>query len=68
MSCKYIIFSLFKFYATDYPVCIEKVWDVDIVTIAIISTAYIQLEVVTVAHVLRENAQGKWNWMASGKA
>jgi len=27
-----------------------------------------QLDLITVAHVLRENVLGKWNWMASGRA
>jgi hypothetical protein len=38
ISCKYIIFPLFKFYATDYPVSIEKLWDVHMVIITITST------------------------------
>jgi len=37
MSWKYI-FPLFKFYATCCPVSIEKLWDVHIVIITIIST------------------------------
>jgi hypothetical protein len=38
VSCKYTIFPLFKFYSTDHPVSIEKLWDVHIVIITIVST------------------------------
>ena len=26
------------------------------------------INIIAVAHVLRENVMGKWNWMAGGKA
>jgi hypothetical protein len=39
MSCQYIIFPPFSnFYATDYPVSNEKLWDAHIVIITGIST------------------------------